>query len=89
MDYKPTKPENSPNKPSTGVARRVAMMRMNKTKLAEVDAKYMKLADAQERKLVDFESKAEEAAYQKQANTLKKEWNAARYKLGAGPSNKW
>ena len=82
------KPQN-PNKPATGIARRVAMMRMNKEKLAKVDAKYMKRADAQERKLTDFENKAQERAYLKQAEKIKQEWNAARYKLGAGPSNKW
>lgn len=81
--------DKKPNKPSTGVARRVAMMRMNKSKLAAVDAKYMKLADAQERKLLDFESDSERKAYQADANKIKAEWNSARYKLGFGPSNKW
>jgi hypothetical protein len=81
--------DNKPNKPSTGVARRVAMMRRNKDKLAKVDAKYLKMADAQELRLVDFENKAEERAYLKEAKKIKQEWNSARAKLGAGPSDKW
>jgi hypothetical protein len=80
---------NIPDNPSKGIASKTASLRMKKAKLAEVDAKYMKLADAQERKLVDFESKAEESAYMKKSQRIKSEWNAARAKLGAGPSNKW
>jgi hypothetical protein len=78
-----------PDRPADNVARKTAKLRINKARLAKVDAKYMKLADAQERKLLDFESKAEEAAYTKQARRIKSEWDAARAKLGAGPSDKW
>jgi hypothetical protein len=80
---------NIPDKPADNVARRGAKLRVDKAKLAKIDAKYMKLADAQERRLVDFESKAEESAYLKQAQRIKSEWNAARAKLGAPPSKKW
>jgi hypothetical protein len=74
---------------ANNVARRAAGLRVTKAKLAKIDDKYMKLANAHELKLLDFENKAEESDWLKKGQRIKAAWNADRAKLGARPSNKW